>query len=715
MEELAHSQNNEGYKHSLISHLQAVAALTAKYAAKYGAGDLGKWVGLWHDLGKFNPAFQRYIHNPSPAHGPDHSSAGAIFAANYHNLLAFPVAGHHGGLPNKPDLKARLQRKKDDPTVSAALSRAREIMNSIVTPDSLLSIPQFPKSKLQVELFIRMLFSCLVDADFLDTEAYLAGNKADARNVEPPSLTELWLRFQANHISGVKHDRLNQFRHEIYRHCLEAANMPQGIFRLTVPTGGGKTLSGMAFALKHALAYDLERIIIAIPYTSIIDQTAEAYRNTLGNESILEHHSGVNWDDNSECPDKWQLRARLASENWDASIVVTTTVQLFESLFANRPSRCRKLHNIARSVLILDEVQILPERLLEPCLNVLKELATNYHVTVVLCSATQPALEKGPYIAGFTDIRDIVPNSQWYFSALKRVNYQLPMVNEEWDWTRVADEMRRSEQSMAVLNTRKDALSLLNTLDEPDALHLSTLLCGAHRRAVISEVHRRLTNGEPCHLVTTQIVEAGVDIDFPVVLRAVGPLDRIVQSAGRCNREGHMDKGRVIIYVPLEGSLPPGAYRTGTDIAMELLTQKNIDLHDPDIYRRYFQRLYQAVETDREEIQKKRESFMFQEVAERFHIIEDDTVPAVVRYRSADNPSSVDSLLATVSHDTENPRWLIRRLQPYIVNIREHQVTNLQQEGLLDEILPGLYEWKGGYDKVRGVVQRNLNPEDLIV
>ena len=560
-----------------------------------------------------------------------------------------------------------------------------------------------------------MVFSALVDADFLDTEGHFEPEQAAQRG-QGVGLGELWRRFEPAQLtlSGWQQGQLNEIRHEIYQACLRAADNPPGLFSLTVPTGGGKTRSGMAFALRHALAHSFDRVIVAIPYTSIIEQTVDVYRGIFGAESVLEHHSAVTPHDDPSDPLSYQeVWARLASQNWDAPIVVTTTVQLFESLFANRPSTCRKLHNIARSVIILDEVQTLPPELLTPILDVLQDLVDHYHVSVLLCTATQPALQDGPYLRGLRDVREIIADPAQYFAALKRVRYELPAPDERWTWERVASEMQSADQGLAIVNTKQDALRLLDALDDPTAFHLSTLLCGAHRRDVLREIRRRLAAGEVCRVVSTQVVEAGVDLDFPLVLRALGPLDRIVQAAGRCNREGRLAAGRVVIFVPEEGALPPGAYKIGTDTALSLLNRPGADLHDPLLYRTYFERLYQAIDLDKKRIQCRREALDYPEVAQRFRLIEDDTAPIVVRpdnYRH-----EVDTLLSLLRRAEETPRWLLRRLQPYIVGARTRLIPDYHREGLLNEVAPGVWEWLGQYDAVRGLTVANRDPADLVI
>ena len=383
-----------------------------------------------------------------------------------------------------------------------------------VKPATSLALPSHLTSELDCEFFIRMLFSALVDADFLDTERHFNREQAESRR-RGPNISDLWQDFEKDQVKFTKAtpSRLNVAREEVYQACLQAASQPQGVFRLTVPTGGGKTRSGMAFGLKHALRHGLDRVIVAIPYTSIIEQTADVYRQIFRPGVVLEHHSAVASEEERCDPvslnDVW---SRLAAENWDAPIVVTTTVQLFESLFGHKTTACRKLHNIARSVIILDEAQTLPTHLLEPILDALKQLVDYYKVTLVLCTATQPALDNGPHLRGLDNIREIVPAPARLFSELRRVSYELH-VEEKWTWEQVAKEMREAGQALAVVNTKNDALLLLEAIQDEDALHLSTLLCGAHRRAVLHEVSQRLRQGQACRLVSTQVVEAGVDLN----------------------------------------------------------------------------------------------------------------------------------------------------------------------------------------------------------
>lgn len=720
---IAHSKNTDGQQHDLIEHLECVANMAAEFAAKFGARDLAYWSGIWHDAGKVHPRFQEYLREceikpDKQRQGPDHKLAGSIIAANQgSDILAFLIAGHHGGLPSRTELKEFLRHKTKKQSAEEAINLFGKQI-ATVKPHAPLKVPAYITSELDCEFFIRMLFSALVDADFLDTERHFNSEQAGNR-LGAPSLSDLWQDFEKDQSSfkSVPATYVNAIRQEVYEACLQAADKPQGIFRLTVPTGGGKTRSGMAFALKHALRHGLDRVIVAIPYTSIIEQTADVYRKIF-KTGVLEHHSAV--ASQNDGPDPVSLNdiwSRLAAENWDAPVVVTTTVQLFESLFHCKTTACRKLHNIARSVIILDEVQTLPTHVLTSILDALEQLVDHYNVTVVLCTATQPALDNSPYLKGLENVCEIVSNPARLFSELKRVSYEWSHAGEKWTWERVAEEMRKAERVLAVVNTKSEAILLLDALQDEEAFHLSTLLCGAHRRTVLHEVRQRLLSGRPCRLVSTQVVEAGVDLDFPLVLRAFGPLDRIVQAAGRCNREGGAVNGRVVVFDPEDGKLPAGAYRSATDICRNLLSRSDFDFNDPNSYQRFFQSLYQVVETDEKNIQSSRRNFDYRTVSEKFRMIQDDSVPVIVRYRGQDGSDDTPDRLisATKNQDERLPRWLLQQLQPYLVNVRSRLMDNYHREGLVGELKPGLWEWHGKYDSKKGLTVENRDPEDLVL
>lgn len=720
-EPFAHSRNAAGARQSLIDHTRAVARMAATFAEAYGGDQLAYWAGLWHDLGKFHPEFQRYLleaeaHPGERRRGPSHKAAGTCLAVQHPatEALAFLIAGHHGGLPDRDgSLRQFLHDYCGTSLVTEALALARRAIPDLVPAEA----PTFPsgaQTPLGLEFFLRMLFSALVDADFLDTEQHFSPEVATRRRATP--IGTLWERFaadQAARFPDPPATEVLRVRDEVYQACLRAATEPPGFFRLTVPTGGGKTRSGLAFALRHAQVHDLRRVIVAIPYTSITEQTANAYRAVFPEPgTVLEHHSAVPVVEREEgaLPD-W---SRLAAENWDAPLIVTTTVQLFESLFGRSPSACRKLHHIARSVVILDEVQTLPPDLLDPILDVLRELVAHYGVSVVLCTATQPALDPRSGFPGLPGIREIVPEPGRLFQRLQRVRYET-YLDEPWSWERVADELRASPQALAIVNTRDGARALFAALDDPDALHLSTLLCGAHRRDVLDAVRHRLASGAPCRLVSTQVVEAGVDLDFPLVLRALGPLDRIVQAAGRCNREGRLAAGRVVVFVPADETPPSGAYRTATDTTRSLLADPAVDFHDTGVYETYFRRYYHGITPDAHGVQSARRSFDYPTVACRFRMIDDDAVPVVVRYASRQAGPSAEELIAAFRGSPRHARRLWRQIQPYVVNLRAPMLERAQRDGLVTEVVAGLWEWTGDYDARCGLLAGLPDPERWVV
>lgn len=725
VELIAHSENDAHRTQSLADHLNGVARRASAFAAPFGAASAALAAGLAHDLGKASDGFQAYVRQEASAgRGPDHSSAGALVALELDHITAWVVAAHHAGLPALTDLKARLTAHSADSATRAVIesSSCRPFIQAVRA-----SSPSLPEFVLQsesdptvTETFIRMLFSALVDADALDTEEHFSPDRAALRSptVDVAELLARFERDQAQLLRAASSD-VDSVRNEVYGAAMAKAMDPPGLFSLTVPTGGGKTRTALGFALRHALSNDLKRVIVAIPYTSIIEQTAEVYRAILGDEAVVEHHSALP-SESGENPAADNVRL-LCTDNWDAPLVVTTTVQLFESLFASRSSRCRKLHNITDSVVIIDEVQTLPTGLLAPIVAMLCELMAHYGVSVVLSTATQPALGTASLAGGLPEAVELAPEPPALFRRLRRVRYDLPFRTRKWTWDDVASEMLCVPQALCVVNTKGDAMALLDVLDDPSALHLSTLLCGCHRSAVIREIVRLLRAREPCRVVSTQVVEAGVDLDFPVVLRALGPLDRIVQAAGRCNREGRLRAGRVIIFEPEEGSTPPGSFRTGTDIARNMLADDVDDPGDPAVFPAYFTRLFVGAETDKEGIQRLREGLNFPEVAQRFRVIPDDSVPVIV----TNAPSWVfERLGATVDLDGfvaeassgRLTRHLMRKLQPFLVSIRRRQYQQLCCDGLIAECVPdALGIWQGRYDPVRGLVADRIDPEHFVI
>ena len=712
----------------LEEHLLCVARLAASYAAKFGASDLANWTGLWHDLGKFNPAFQHYlltVGQGGSAPKVPHAIWGAVLACLILSRskgpweeIAIPIAGHHAGLMDAGYLQSRIQEEAQTERGKALIPLLRNGAASLPKP----TVRFDPRVGPEREFFIRMVFSALVDADYGNTEEHFDSDRAALRT-RGPSLKSLWKEFQVKHaeLQETSDDTpVNRLRRQVYESCIKAAEGPQGVYRLTVPTGGGKTLSGLAFALQHALTIkpNLERIIVAIPYTSIIDQTAKKYREVLGEDAVVEHHSNVAWKEEDETGEITS-RLQLATENWDAPLIVTTNVQLLESLFSNKPGRCRKLHNLARSVIVLDEVQTVPVELLEPTLDVLRTLVQDYGVTIVLSTATQPAFAgESPYLQGFKslEVREIVPSPERVFGApaADRVDYESRP--DTVDWKQLAAEFGSQQQAMIVFNTRADALKLVDLMAEKtDGLyHLSSLLCSEHRRAILSEIDLRLKRKEPVRLISTQVVECGVDLDFPVAYRVLGPLDRIVQVAGRCNREGNLEregkKGKVIIFQTPEGHAPRGPYRVGLQKARSLLDQHGAEkLKDPRLYTLYFHQLYQDAQLDANGIQERRRLLDYPKVAELYRLIKEDTVPVVVPYGEA-----ADFVKDWQRRGPSRALW--HKLQSFVVSLYRRDTERLQRDGWLTELDWGLYWWEGRYDERKGIdyIAPVHDPSDLV-
>jgi len=718
----AHTPNSLGKWHRLEDHLDAVAETARSFATDFGAKDLAHLAGLLHDAGKLNPQFQDYLkrcwkaqqsNTKPPSRSVPHSLYGALLSREYSmDILALALHGHHSGIADFAEVKARLHNLRfgESQAWESIKEQFRAFCGTNLTS---VSIPEWARDALSGEFLIRMLFSVLVDADWLDTEGHFDPDRS-VKRARTSDLESLWSCLELNQcemMSKATPCLVNTVRREVYEACLQAAEGSRGVYRLTVPTGGGKTRSGMAFALRHAIKHRLHRIIFAIPYTSIIDQNAQVYKSIFGEENVLEHHSSMDMQsDPTEEQSETELRRQLSAENWDAPIVVTTTVQLFESLFSNRPFRCRKLHNIANSVLVLDEVQTLPIGLLQPILDVLKELVDHYGVTLILSTATQPSFSgESPYLKGFaSQMTELVPEPERYFKLLKRVDYHICADN--WSWARAAKEMLQHDQVLCVLNSRKDALELFGLLNDPNALHLSTLMCPAHRCRVLAEITGRLADGVPCRVVTTQVVEAGVDLDFPVVFRAMGPLDRIVQAAGRCNREGKLDKGSVVVFTPDDDRAPRGVYATAMAEAGITLSQPDCDLHDPAVFDNYFHRLWQSSNVDTKGICILRQRLNFPETADRFKMITEDTVPVVVRYCDP-GPGDVLDAVCRKGH-ASRADW--RKLQSYTVSVFRWQFQRYLNDGLIDQVIDGLYTWAAKYDERTGISEQLADPADLI-
>jgi CRISPR-associated endonuclease/helicase Cas3 len=705
--------------HLLEDHLRETGRLAGGFASEFGNEDWAHLAGLWHDLGKYKDDFQEYIRrvtgyerDEAEDGGPgkvDHTAAGAIHAMERMGpmgpILGYLIAGHHSGLPDwiKDEATGRglQERISDRDHMDQALEgKPSEAILQALAPKSLPCGKRMESSE-QVHLWIRMLFSCLVDADFLDTEAFMDPDKASLRPAggDLASLRARYDQFMDDIQVGAPDTPVNRIRRQILADCRNHAAWEPGFFSLTVPTGGGKTLASMGFALDHAIRHGKRRIVVVIPYTSIIEQTAEVLRKVFGDEAVLEHHSNLD-------PDRETKAAKLATENWDAPIIVTTNVQLFESLFAARTSACRKLHNLTDSVLILDEAQMLPPEYLKPILSGLRGLVENFGVTAVLCTATQPALvgriggDKFQNKESFEglptgQVRELMTSPESLSRELLRVRVeQHPKGDQACTWEEIATELVASEQVLCIVNTRKDCRALFDLLPE-GTIHLSALMCGEHRSEVITGIKAKLKAGQPIRVVSTQLVEAGVDLDFPVVYRALAGLDSIAQAAGRCNREGKLSRpGQVVVFAPPKAA-PTGLLRKGEEATKAMLRTRPelVEALSPEAFRTYFETFYGKVNSfDTKDIltllagsDAQKFQIQFRTAAQRFRLIDDSAQKSIVVWfegKRFDSRELLEELRKFGPH-----RRLMRRLQRCTVTVPERAWKELLDQGAIQELV----------------------------
>jgi CRISPR-associated endonuclease/helicase Cas3 len=699
----AHTKGNDKAEwQSVLQHLTATAELARELGEDTGLADFAYAAALLHDLGKYAPEFQRRLEGSSEK--VDHATAGAKEIEQLMisrgqpmigRLLAYCIAGHHGGLPDG----GSPVDTEDDVTLSGRMKRALKDYSAYTTEIDLsfLSVPtRFPEgfqpiqgaSSFSVAFAVRMIFSILVDADFLETETFCNGGKKPRG--EYTSITNLSQQFSAYLQRFANPVREIDFRRSsTLNECMARGDLPTGLYSLTLPTGAGKTIASMAFALRHAVKHGLKRIIYVIPYTSIIEQNAAVFKGSLSGfeDHILEHHSNFEWEPVREEPHEQNQNSALAklkwaAENWDIPIIVTTNVQFFESLFANRNSRSRKIHNLARSVIIFDEAQMLPREYIKPCIYSVVELVQNYGATAVLCTATQPAL--GRFLPRGILVQELISNPQKEFDYYRRV--QVKQLGRQTD-ADLLERLNSHKQVLCIVNTRKHARALFEGLQGKGCFHLSTLMCAVHRREIVAEIRQRLAQDLPCRVVSTQLIEAGVDLDFPVGYRALSGLDSIIQSAGRVNRENKRAEGFLYVFDPDSdyARYVPKYIEQTAQAAKIVLRSHSSDPISLEAVQAYYNLLFGMSDPDIFDSKKilscfekggNPPTFHYATAADNFKLIENDTVPVIVAYE----PDVVNPLLEELEK-TLLPRTVLRKLQPFTVNIYQPEYQALVREG----------------------------------
>ena len=746
VENFAHSgQKTDGSDwQPLNAHLRAVAALAERFAREsFGdaspLGDLARAAGLLHDLGKYRVGFQRHIRDLAVARPETyHKQFGAVEAALSRNAqVSFVVQGHHGGLPDSADWENVWRNGEYQRELATIRPIAERDCPELA---ALKLLPSQAGDLRKQEFETRLLFSCLVDADWSDTAAHERAclGLPPFATAQPPEFST-WLenlrQFVANCAQNCPEQSMRDIRAEILCASLNAAETSPGFFSLTVPTGGGKTLSSVAFALRHiefhnagAPKLPFRRIIYVAPYLTILEQNARVLRTALGIDaadgSLIEHHSLAKERDftANSVEETAATQSVRRAENWDAPFVITTSVQFFESLFSNLPGRCRKLHNIAGSVVILDECQTLPPDFVAPTCAMLRDVVERLQCTIVLCTATQPAFDHPKMAERLEPVRPIIPATLNLFERLKRVNVQWPGKGDpHLTWQDVAGRMREFSAALTVVNTRKAAAAVfaaLATRDPTGVYHLSTSMCPAHRLQVIDQVRQRLEAGDVCYLVSTQLIEAGVDLDFPFVMREFAPLEAVIQAAGRCNREGRIKPeagvagGLVQVFRSVDGKLPPdGWYKAGiAELETTFLNQnREPRIDDPDVIREYFERLYWQRGRDgldKHRIVAMRPQLKFATIAERYRLIPDDGIPVVIATWEGHSVEKwLDAVRAVPSRSN------FRQLIPFQVNFRRYELAAMG--GAITEEIPGVSVWRGGYHEFLGVFGENSS--DLLL
>lgn len=697
---IAHSENSNGEEQTMKQHSKGVAEMMRSFSLSHEFDDMYAYCGLLHDIGKYSEGFQKYIRNKGPKE--PHAKWGAYLAKNEKLInIAFPIFGHHAGLPNRDDMfETFVICQNEENKWCDILNSLKEDCVDISACDntSFYGI----EGNTTKELFVRLLYSSLVDADSLDTERHFQKEQYDSRKSQILNADMLLeaLNHKLNSFSLTT--PLNKLRTEVRLYAQGLAKEPQGCFSMTLPTGMGKTLCSLNWALHHAKAHsNIKRIVIVLPFISIIDQTVKELKSVFKDyDVVLEHHSNVIYEEHHDeeyyCKDPKQL----ATENWDYPIIVTTAVQFFESLFSNQRSKCRKLHNIQDSIVIFDEIQTLPVTLAECTMNMLNDMLHLCHCSFLFCTATQPNFQTRSDFKGIDYIKPLVENPAAIFAATKRVEYYPIADYEAQSINSIAKKVYEQKNStLIVCNTKKKAKALfdeLKKISDIQVLHLSTNMVPIHRMKTIDEVRNKLKNGEKLILCSTQLIEAGVDMDFPAVFRELAPLESIIQSAGRCNREGMLDKGKVFLFQLEEKGQPSQEYETFAQYAQLCYRNNEKRLTDADFYSEYYTQIIKLYAPN-DNITPERERLMFQNVADKYHIIDSNTTSLFV-YRY--NEESL-CLYKEIIGKEFLTRKEYQQIAQYSVQV--HSKFEKDNADRIAETSNGVKIWSGAYSENYGL------------
>lgn len=697
---IAHSENSNGEEQSMVQHSEGVAELMKSFALANDFAEIYSCCGLLHDLGKYSTEFQKYIR--SNGNKEPHARWGAYMALKSKLInIAFPVIGHHAGLPNRDAMFEDLE------ICAKEENKWKNIQQALEDDDFIIPMcDNSPFDKIgdtfQKELFIRLLYSALVDADSLDTERHFKKEQFGTRSSKTLDVDVLLTAMNKRFESFKQDTPLNELRTNVRLYAQSLANADKGCFSMTLPTGMGKTLTGLNWALHHAKAHpNIKRIVIVLPFISIIDQTANELKNIFKDyDIILEHHSNVIFEEANEEETYCKDSKYLATENWDYPIVITTAVQFFESLFSNQRSKCRKLHNLQDSIVIFDEIQTLPVNLAECTMKMLNDMLHLCRCSFLFCTATQPNFQTRQDFSGIDNIIPLVENPASIFASTKRVKYNAVDDYKQQSFESIADcVVTQKDSVLIVCNTKKKALALFECLkkrSEIPVLHLSTNMCQIHRMEVINKVRQKLKNGEKLLLCSTQLIEAGVDIDFPVVFRELAPLESIIQSAGRCNREGKLDEGQVYLFQLEDQSQPSRQYETFAQYAQLCYKGNENRLTEADFYSEYYTKIF-SLYVEKESITSKRKQLMFQDIADLYHIINSNTITLFI-YRY-DNES--ERLYNEIRDKEYLSRKDYQRIAQYSVQVYEWFMNNNVDK--IEETPNGVKIWFGAYSKEKGL------------